>query len=201
MSEIVELEENNTEAPSFCLTTQHNNQQDSRKKLSRQNGTERLLSSYSLDSPKTYTRSNSLPNGDLNIGSNRIVYKNGHFVIETEFDQYEDKENAYYDEETNLESSEGEISQSHSDNCDLKSRTIEMGKLKRISYSEPQLCDSGDDSMHNAVEGQYPTVKWVIFVGCNFRYIHDLLMDSNSTPREILLNYITHTVHINSLYI
>ena len=45
------------------------------------------------------------------------------------------------------------------------------------------------------------TLKWLIFTRFYFRYIHDLLMDhTNSTPHELLINDITHTVNVTSRY-
>ena len=61
-------------------------------------------------------------------------------------------------------------------------------------------CEVGNMHVYITVKWvicMYITVKWVIFAACNFRYIRDLLMEGKFKSREILLNYITHTVNIN----
>ena len=76
-----------------------------------------------------------------------------------------------------------------------KSLEIKMRELQ-LEYEQKQRTTTINKRDNDHMEEKLNKVFLNYCKVGNFRYIHDMLME-----REILINYITHTVHINSLYL
>ncbi|XP_069103567.1 LOW QUALITY PROTEIN: serine-rich adhesin for platelets-like [Argopecten irradians] len=146
LSEIVELEENSGDDNSANVKN-NKNEKERRPCHKSTSSAERYHSNKSSLSSRNFNRSHSLPTGTLSYGGSRIVYKDGHFVIETSYDGTEDVSiiNGSYSETQDVDNGVGCDHLDDTDEHNRVNNNPHMRHLKRISYSDPHLCDNGDD--------------------------------------------------------
>lgn len=154
LSEIVELEENSSDQNA---TNVKNYRNENERKPS-QKSTSPVECHHSNQSPcpsRSYNRSQSLPTGTLSYGGSRIVYKDGHFVIENGLHGTDGvavvngRCNNGLSGVGRMCDTQQSVREFMDQDYRVSSNSPHMKHLKRISYSEPQLCeeeDSEDDS-------------------------------------------------------
>ncbi|XP_033760813.1 uncharacterized protein LOC117342707 isoform X2 [Pecten maximus] len=144
LSEIVELEENAGDDNNANVKN-NKNEKERRPCHKSTSSAERYHSNKSPVPSRTFNRSHSLPTGTLSYGGSRIVYKDGHFVIETGYDGTEDVPilNGSYNGSHDHDNIQSPMDRNDQQNT--VDNNLHMKHLKRISYSDPHLCDDDDD--------------------------------------------------------
>ncbi|XP_021346351.1 uncharacterized protein LOC110445775 isoform X2 [Mizuhopecten yessoensis] len=142
LSEIVELEEN-TGDDNNANVKNNKNKKERRPCHKSTSSADRYHNNRSPAPSRSFNRSQSLPTGTLSYGGSRIVYKDGHFVIETGYDGTEEIPvlNGSHDNDINVGC---DVQNDRTDQQNRVNNNPHRKHLKRISYSDPHLCDDND---------------------------------------------------------